>query len=181
MRNGVRSGRPRRTAGWSLLELVLTILILTVALLLSGPLLQAGLRHMAFEQERILEAEATVALKQLRADVTAAVSAINKDEDLLLVLPGKRRITYGLQGDRLRRRLDDPEGGGERTVLDGVGSFGWTRLPGSGKPSLLIQLTWLRTRRPGPLAKDGFRVVAPREMHQESLVLTLRGGGGVGW
>jgi len=182
MRALTRTGRPRRTAGWTLLELVVTISILALALLLSGPLLEAGLRHIAFEQERVLEAEVTNAFKQLRADVTSAVGASEKNGNLLLSLPGNRTISYGLQEDRLRRRLDEPpKKGGERTVLDGVGSFRWTPLPGSGKPALRIELSYLRIRRPGPLAKDGQRVIAPQEMHQESLVLTLRGGGGVGW
>lgn len=173
---------PPRNAGWSLLELVVTIFLLALALVLSGPLLQAALRHVTFEQERILEAEATIALKQLRADVTAALGASDKDGDLFLSFPDGHTVTYGLQGDRLQRRLDVPsKTGAERTVLDGVGLFRWSPLPGSGKPAFTIELTYLRTRRPGPLAKDGLRVIAPLEMHQESLVLTLRGGGGVGW
>lgn len=182
MRAVRRNGTPRRTAGWTLLELVVTILLLALALLLSGPLLHAGLRYIAFEQERILEAEATIALKQLRGDVTAAVGATEKNGDLLLSFPDGHTVTYGLTGERLQRRFDAPsEKGGERTVLDGVRRFRWSPLPGSGKAAFKIELTYLRTRRLGPLAKDGQRVIAPREMHEENLVLTLRGGGGVGW
>lgn len=183
MRVVTRIGGPRRTAGWTLLELVVTIFILVLALLLSGPLLETGLRFIAFEQERILEAEATNALKQLRADVTSASEASGKDGELILSLPGGRTITYGLQEDRLRRRFDEPpKKGGERTVLDGVGLFQWASLPGS---AVRIELSYLRIHRLGRLADDGQRVIAPQKMRQESLVLALRGGGGgvgrVGW
>ena len=66
-------------------------------------------------------------------------------------------------------------------MLDTVVGFAWTDLPSSGKPLILIQLTWERTRRPGPLVKDDRRIITPVEAHTESLMLTLRGGGGVGW
>jgi type II secretory pathway pseudopilin PulG len=62
----------RAVAGWSLLELMISLVILVVALLISAPLLYEGQRYIAFESKRALEAESTLALRQIRADVTAA-------------------------------------------------------------------------------------------------------------
>ncbi len=175
--------RTRRTAGWTLLELIVTISLLTMALLLSGPLLHESLRHVVLEEQRALETQATLALRQLRADVTAArgVSEV-PEEKLILSLPGQRQITYRLQGDELRRRLDNDQasGSGERTVLSDVSTFRWTLL-GFGKSSVHVQLAGDRIRRGGPVVADGERVVRPTEPYRPSLVLTLRGGGGVGW
>ncbi len=179
-----------RQAGFSILELFAILLIVSLATAIAALLMAEAQRRSVIEHRRALEATVPTALKQLRADVSAAVSASGnprEGEPLKLVLPSGLEIFYELTDDRIVRRLSKPAG--QRTLLDGVTSFSWECLSGVKclckpelpKPFLEIEVEYLRTRGSKALVVGGERVPTTREVRQQTLYVVLRGGGGVGW
>ncbi len=176
-----------RQAGFSILELFAILLIVSLATAIAALLMAEAQRRSVIEHRRALEATVPTALKQLRADVSAAVSASGnprEGEPLKLVLPSGLEIFYELTDDRIVRRLSEPAG--ERTLLDGVTSFSWSwaggpGIPIGGKPLLAIEVEYLRTHGSNALVAGGQRAVTTREVEQQTLYVVLRGGGGVGW
>lgn len=183
--------RSVRSAGFSILELVITLLIAGAALAIAAELLLVAQRRSVIEERRALNGELPLALDQLRADVTAAVDALPDGTGMALLLPSGLRVTYRQSGAELLRETLLPDGEtSRRTALRGVRAFAWAPhiLPGTGlplaepKPAVEILVTVERTGATGALVVEGRRNVAPRETESRALILTLRGGGGEnGW
>ncbi len=176
-------------AGFTVLELMVSLLIVSLAVAIAAHLMAEAQRRSVIEQRRALETAVPIALKQLRADVSAALdgggSAL-RGEPLELVLPSGLIVSYEQSGDQLVRRTSDPVG--QRVLLDGVTSFSWRWPGGLGIPLdddrqlLKIDVEYLRTRRSGPQVAGGARVTAPQEVEQQTLWVMLRGGGSrAGW
>ena len=191
MRQAARRPSLDRAAGFSILELVITLLVAGVALAVAAELLLIAKRHTLAEERRALDGELPLALDQVRADVTAALDALPDGAGMALLHPDGLRITYRQTGTELVRETLLPDGEtSRRTVLRGVRAFAWAHhvLPGAGlplvepKPAVEIFITVESAGRAGALVVDGQRNIAPRDTESRALVLTLRGGGGEnGW
>lgn len=176
MRSTTRSG----TAGFSFLELLVVLVIVSLALAVAARLLVESQRRSLIEQHRALEPVAAIALAQLRADVTAAVDVSGRSElgEPMTLTQPSRIVFYGLAGGDLVRTLDGVPG--ERVVLRGVTTFAWRDLGGE-KPLLEIEIEYVATRSTGPEVAADRRVFVPRGGVRRTLRLAMRGGGGVGW
>lgn len=176
MRSTARNGK----AGFSLLELLFTLVIVSLALAIAAHLMIEAQRRATIEQRRALEPVVAIALKQLRGDVTAAVDASGRSEDgeaLTLTLPSGV-VVYELVAGELVRSLDGLPG--RRVLLRDVTELTWRR-QGGARPLLEIDLEYVTTRSTGPEVAAGRRVTVPRGLERRTLHLALRGGGGVGW
>ncbi len=131
---GSTSRAAGRTAGFSLLELVVAMAITSLALLLvSGLLLEADSR-MRRQTDENLRPVVPVALRQLRTDIRTSVRARApifggwEREPMILEGHPAGLLEYGRADDRLVRRTYDPLTGrllGERLLLDSLRSFRW--------------------------------------------------------
>ncbi len=176
-----------REAGFTVLELIVSLLIVSLAVAIAAHLMAEAQRRSVIEQRRALEAAVPIALEQLRADVSAAAGgsgSSQKGEPLRLVLPSGLVIFYEKSGDQIIRRISEPAG--QRVLLDGVTklSWGWVGgagIPLGGRPLLAIEVEYLRTRATGPLVAGGVRVTAPQGVERQTFWVMMRGGGGDGW
>lgn len=171
----------RRRAGFSILELLIVLAIVSAALAIAGRLLLEAQRRSLIEERRALDSAVPIALKQLRLDVTAAAGGSGDaglGQPLTLTLPSGDRIAYRLADGDLVRAFSDPAG--ERVALRDVSDFRWRWLGGE-RPLVRIEVEYETTRSSGPQAAAGLRVDVPRGRERRTLYLTLRGGGGVGW
>jgi len=181
----MRRGRTRRGtvqhAGFSILELLVVLAIVSAALAIAARLMLEAQRRSVIEQRRAYDVAVPLALEQLRLDVTAAAGGsgdAGRGEPLTLTLPSGVVIGYQLADGELVRTYSDPAG--QRVALREVSDFRWQWL-GGDKPLVVIELAYAATRSSGPEAIGGRRVVVPRGLERRTLSLTLRGGGGVGW
>lgn len=175
-----RAGR-LRAGGFSILELVIALAVVSAALTIAAALVADAQRRSLTEQSRLVDPDVSLALRQLQNDVRRASTGggdVLREEPLTLRWPDGVRIDYELVGTDLRRTMSEPEG--ERVVLTGVGAFVWLWLP-TDKPSMVIEVQVETTRLPGAAATGGRRNFVNRGTDTRRLVLTLRGGGGVGW
>lgn len=177
MRSTTHSG----TAGFSILELLVVLVIVSLALAVAAHLMIESQRRAVIEQRRALDPVVPIALRQLRADVTAAAGGSGRaehDEPLTLALPSGGVVRYQLTGGELVRTVSASPG--QRVALQDVTGFTWQWL-GGDKPLVRIDLEYRATRSTGPEAAAGRRLFVPRGIERRTLYLTLRGGGGVGW
>lgn len=176
----MRHGTTRR-AGFSILELLVVLAIVSAALAIAARLMLEAQRRSLIEQRRAFDSAVPLVLEQLRIDVASAVDGsgdASRGDPLTLTLPSGVVIGYRLAGDELVRTYSDPAG--ERLALRDVRGFQWRWL-GGDKPLVVIELEYATTRSSGPEVEAGYRVFVPRGVERRTLYLTLRGGGGVGW
>jgi len=173
----------RRRAGFSILELLIALAIVSAALAIAAHLMLEAQRRAAIEQRRAFDSAVAIALYQMRLDVTSATSGSGDaklGEPLTLTLPSGDQIAYQLAvGGDLVRVLSNPAG--QRVALRDVSVFQWTWLGGVDRPLVKVDVAYETTRSSGPRVAEGLRVDVPRGVEQRTLHLTLRGGGGVGW
>ena len=127
--------RRRAERGFTVLELAITMLLLTVALAISGGLLVEAVRVFSATGRELREPAAELSFRLLRDDVRAAAplpagySSLTADELVLVRADGVSR--WRLAGERLERRSFDLEGNdlGTRPMLDKVLYFRWSVVP----------------------------------------------------
>ena len=175
VRHRHRPGR-RSAAGSTLVEMLVALVVLTVALALAAGILREAAWTLAGAAREARAPLAPLAAATLRGDVRASAgvaphplavpgSPLWLSDPLVLVGHPAGRVVYALEGDRLVRRVLPP-GGGEthrRELLRNVTVWGW-RLPAAG-------LVEVHAAFAEPLPPGGLR-------HRRFLTGTTAGGAG---
>lgn len=146
---------PTRDAGFSLVELLVSMLVLLLVLMVTNSLLVESLRIFSNSGRELREPGTELALRLLREDLHAAAPTYNFDTPFVPVhyaLDCRRpeRIeSWEMEGSRLVRRTYDTAGVllGTRQLLDNMVSFEWwTPAPG------LVQVQLTRRKPSGASA-----------------------------
>lgn len=142
-------------AGFSLVELLVSMLVLLVVMMVTNKLFVESLRIFSNSGRELREPGAELALRLMREDLHAAAPIYNHDTPLVPThlalhchLPG-RTEAWEMDGSRLVRRTYDAGGNllGTRPMLDGMVSFEWwTPAPG------LVQVRLTRRKPAGASA-----------------------------
>lgn len=151
----VTAARPPREAGFSLLELIVSLLLLLLIFALAAQLLVESARIHASAARELRTTEDQFALRTLRADLRSGVPAGAWSDqwtsEPLVLREGARAIAWAADSERLIRAEAHEEDATpvERVQLDGVLAFRW-RVPVPG----LFDIEIVR-RRPehAPLAR----------------------------
>lgn len=171
-------GSKRRESGFTIVEALIALIIVSVAMIAAARLLLESQNRSVLEQSRVTDPAIPLALQRLKADVAAAASFAGdwqEAEPLLLILPGTT-VTYEFSGGNLLRWVDtDPQ-----VLISGVTRFDWSP-HGGGSGLLHLEVEYEVGDFGGAIAKYGQRLPSPKRMEQQTLILRLRGGGGVGW
>jgi len=169
------SAVPRAELGFSLVELLVAMLLLSLLLAIAAPLLVEAGRIFASAGRALTAADDAAPLRQLRADLRGAVPAGAWSPDWtsepLVLRAGERTIAWAAEASRLARAEVAEPGAepAERVQLDGVVSFRW-RVPFPG----LVEVELVR-RRPerAPLARVLSAQWQPRGETLEAALLTV--------
>ncbi len=168
--------------GFTLPELLVSFLILIIAMTIAGRLLLESQARMAHSARRATEPVATIALKQIRADVRASgsVTALDHEwswEPLVLLGHPAGVVTY----ERVGRDLVRGVGTGERIVLREVSIWRWRLSAEAPLPLVEIELGHREIPRFALLAAIGRRE-APIPVTRSYLVaVSPRRAGRTGW
>lgn len=176
----------RKQAGFTLVELLVSLLLLLLGLALAAQILMESAQLFAESASEQIDTPVPLAIARLRGDILASSSfqVTTGDHGLLLVLAGHPAgtVLYERVGEELRRSILDDAGnpGDAVTVMRGVSS--WACLP-LGPRLVSLGVRYQRHAAPhSPLVRlPAFR--GPRtEEREEWLTLAPRGGGsGDGW
>jgi prepilin-type N-terminal cleavage/methylation domain-containing protein len=148
------SGRVRE-AGFSLVELLVSMVVLLVVLMVTNGLLVESLRIFSNSGRELRAPGTELALRLLREDLHASAPIYNFAHPLdptpfaLECRRPERTESWEIDGTRLVRRTYAPDGRllGTRPMLDGMVTFEWwTPIPG------LVQVRLVRTRPAGASA-----------------------------
>lgn len=183
---GRRSFSKGGTAGFTLIELVVSLAVVLLVFLLAGQLLLEAARLSSFATRRALDPLPEVARAALVADLRTArpppaSPGLWNRAPLELDLGDGRRVVWGEEGGRLVARESGPGGsGGPRAYLDGVVRWRWRLLAGG-----LVEVDVEIRRTLGPFLQ---RMTAPltrlpsgERSERLDVVVLPRGGGSVGW
>jgi len=144
-----------REAGFSLVELLVSMLVLLLVLMVTNGLLVESLRIFSNSGRELREPGTELALRLLREDLHASAPIYNLDHPLdptyfaLDCRRPERTESWEMDGNRLVRRTYDADGLllGTRPMLDGMVTFEWwTPIPG------LVQVRLVRRRPAGASA-----------------------------
>jgi prepilin-type N-terminal cleavage/methylation domain-containing protein len=177
----LRRRRPRGAAGFTLVELLISLILLALAMALAAQLLVESQQMFVDTAAESADAPAPLAIARLRGDVVTASSAAvvpswtGKGERLVLSGHPAGEVSYEQEGSALVRRVGGAAGGEAAGVLlHRVGSF--HAAPVAGTELLFVELRYLAhapRRSPLPNA-PGTR--GPTEVWRtESLFLLPRG------
>ena len=130
MRTSLAATRQPAQAGFTLIELVVSMLVFLVVLLVTNSLLVESLRIFSNSGRELREPGTELALRLLREDVHASVpttTTILPSHTALHCRRLNRTAIWEMDGTRLVRRTLDPDGAllGTRPMLDGMISFRW--------------------------------------------------------
>ncbi|HYG64898.1 MAG TPA: prepilin-type N-terminal cleavage/methylation domain-containing protein, partial [Thermoanaerobaculia bacterium] len=117
--------RGSRAAGFTLVELLVSLLLLLLALGLAAQVLVESSQMLADAAAEQVESPPSLAVARLRADVLGSASFSALEDNLLLQGHPAGSVLYELAGDELRRIVLDTTGEplGESVLLRGV--IGW--------------------------------------------------------
>lgn len=167
----------RAEKGFTLVELLIAFVILTLALALTAQLLQEGQLALVDTTREQTEAPITLVLARLRNDVLSAASFQVSGETLILLGHPAGTVTWDRQGDRLMRGVD---GIPAPVLLQVTGWAASSFAPGwASAPVVSVEIRYVapavRRRR---LVSEAIQGTGPGwEERSESLLLLPRGGG----
>lgn len=178
---GFDSAKHRRAneAGFSLVEVVVTLAVLAVALALAAGLLVETHRMMAQAGLELRTPASEEALDLLRVELQGAAGVSGgppagmtwSRDRLVLVRPDGERVVY----ERDRRRLVRRVGKGERTAVPGLVSWRWRR----DAPTLVtVEVVYARRRGPGGgIVSPRGPIRGTKDWRTRRLTAAVRGGG----
>lgn len=177
-----------RSAGFTVLELLISFVILLIAMTIAGRLLLESQARMAHAARQALEPVAATALKQIRADIRASESVPAFDHEWSwepLVLRGHPAgtVTYQRTGSDLMRIVNAGSSSetSERLMMRAVSIWRWRLSPGAPLPLVEIELGHREIPRLALLAAAGQRE-APIPLPRSHLVAASpRQTGRTGW
>ncbi len=171
----------RDCRGFTLMEAVVSALIVSVALGLAAGLLTASQERMALSSLQALDPLPSLASRQLRADIKASQSvrggeALWSREIMRLRGHPAGRVEYFLEAGDLRRRLTPTDGEPEvRTVLREVSTWRW-RQPRPGLELVELELGYRWTERLRPGSRSSGESLPLQSEKRHLLVVSPRGG-----
>jgi prepilin-type N-terminal cleavage/methylation domain-containing protein len=175
--------RPRRAAGFTLVELMISLAVLSLGLALAAQLLAESARMLAQASAEPRGLPAPVALARVRAEVRAAtgfaVVPRGSGEDPGLLLSGLPAgdVLYAQEGSALVRQVVEPGGVPEEPAPLMSGVLAW-RPYVLGPHLLRIDLSYRApARRRSPLALMPSAAGPATEVQEETLMLAPRGAG----
>jgi len=183
-RAGGATRRRRAAAGFSLLELTISFLILIVALALAAQLLLAAQRQLIRGSARLVAPPAALWAEQLRLDAStatavAAAGSTWRASPLELAYGDGRRVRYRNDDRRLLRqawRQGEATPSSGRPMVASVDGFHWRVLPGGLRPLLEVEVVY---RRPGLVSST--RRGGPPRLDRRTVRVALRDVGGTRW
>lgn len=134
--------------GYTIVELLVTMTLLTLVVVIAGGLVLESLRIFAASGRELREPASELALRMLREDIRESWP-IGAGAAELLCRRNDRADRWVLRGDRIERDGFDAFGRptGTRPMLDRVVSFRWQALPGG-----VVVATVVRRRPEGSSA-----------------------------
>jgi len=191
-RPGIRAGaRTGAQAGFTLLEMVVTLLLVGVSLFLAAGMLQEAQVLSAGATRKLQDPLGALAVTRLRSDVQGSRAVLSPSLPLLwtgdpLSLSGyypETILTWRLREGRLERILSDAASGevlSTQVWLSGTASWRWRLVDRS---LVDVEVAWHRAPELASYALDGRPGSRPTEVLEvDGLRLALRGRGwGVGW
>jgi len=150
---GSETGGRHRAGGFTLLELVISLLVAGLLFLLAAQLLRSVQLVFLDAAREAIDPEPRLAVAMLRRDVREALgivgaSPVPADGPLVLMLPGPSSVRYELDGSALLRiRLDAAgEEVNRRTVLAPIVGWRWSE-PEPGMVFVTLQTVAHTTTR----------------------------------
>jgi prepilin-type N-terminal cleavage/methylation domain-containing protein len=174
----------RPDSGFTLVELLVSLLLVLLALALAAQILVESSQMLADAAAEQLEAPLPLATARLRSDILGAASFTVLDGGDRLLLEGHPAgtVLYERAGDELRRIVLDAGGEplGESVLLRGVAAW---RCQGSGSRLVAVTIRYRRRAiRPSPLQTLPAHGRPGGEERTETLLLAPRGAGlGESW
>jgi len=184
-------GPRRREAGFTLIELVISLLLLALVVDIAAELLGETQQMLVDAGRQALDPAAALVATRLRADVLGATGAVAAQKPDLscafLELAGKPEglVFYRLSAGTLVRTVVAAGGVplGSSVLLRGATSFRCATSSLGGPTVVLLDYRYRRSRtRRSPLMLVPGLWAPPQEVVEESLILTPRGAGlGSSW
>lgn len=177
-----RSGAGGGEAGFTLVEILISLILLLLALGLASQLLIEGQQSLVDTAAEGVDAPAPLVVARLRGDVVSASSfavtpsASGTGVRLTLLGHPAGEVEYEQQGSVLLRRVRDTSGNllGEGVLLHRVGSF--TAAPVGGSALLFVSVRYLaHAARKSPLPTSPGARGPTTVWKSESLYLLPRG------
>jgi prepilin-type N-terminal cleavage/methylation domain-containing protein len=172
--------------GSSLIELMVSLALISVAVLAAASLIVQSVRVFDSLGRSMSDPEAVIARSWMRKDVHSARSiesstGIWSDHELVLATGDGGAVIYEQDGDRLLRRVIDRNSTEteDRTLLHGLVEWRW-RVAGSR----VIEVELVLPRHLDPATAALVSISQRRaevSLRRETLVLALRQGGGSSW
>jgi prepilin-type N-terminal cleavage/methylation domain-containing protein len=171
--------------GFSLLELIISLALLSTTLIIVSEMLLARERQLARAVRVANRMSAEQAVHQLRRDLRSGVAvggiaAAWQEGPLVISQADGVIITWSLEGDSLMRGRSDTTGSqGTRQMLDRTMAFRWRW---SRVPLLMIMAKVEVSSQPGsPIIGTGIIGTRPPVTMVPSVAVALRGSGAQKW
>ncbi|MFL6196317.1 MAG: prepilin-type N-terminal cleavage/methylation domain-containing protein [Thermoanaerobaculia bacterium] len=183
----IRSGALRsRQAGFTLIEVLISLVLLMVGLLIAAELLMETAQLFATTSRETTERPIPLAIARLRADVQGADSAsplFTEEGDLsgVLLTGPTQAVVYYKEDTKLMRRVDRGSFEVETPEVIWENVIGWQAEVNGGVLDLRIDYM-LRGAPPSPLPGMPVDRVPGYEMRTERMFFLTRGSGlGASW
>ncbi len=179
------SSTKRRSGGFSLIEMMVSLLLLSIAMSIAARLMLESQLRLAHSAEQALDPESTLALKLLRADIRASAAVTARDSEwswdpLSLVGHPNGALRYQKVGTDLIRRIGATDGrlASERIVLRDVTVWRWRIDPTARLQLVEIELGHRETPRLGSFSAGGERVANVPITRRHRVSVSPRRAGG---